>query len=92
MANPFFGDAEADMVQHMNEDHADALPLYCQQAQVVVPDRVALTMVGIDSEGFHVRVADKIVYIAFPHTVQTAQHVREVLVTMLKAARAGVQD
>jgi putative heme iron utilization protein len=91
LVNPFFGDTEADMVQHMNEDHADTLPLYCQQAQVFVPERAALTMVGIDSEGFHVRVADKIVYIAFPHTVHTAQHVREVLVTMLKAARAGVK-
>ncbi len=92
LANPFFGDSEADMVQHMNADHANALPLYCQQAKIVVADDAAITMVGIDSEGFHLRVGDKIVYIAFPQTVHSPQQVREVLVAMLKTARAGVTN
>jgi putative heme iron utilization protein len=91
LANPFFGDSEADMVQHMNEDHADALPLYCQLAQIPMPESATIMMVGVDSEGFHLRVNERLVYITFPHTVHTPQQVRETLVMMLKAARAGVK-
>ena len=90
-ANPFWGDAEADMVKHMNEDHADALPLYCQQALISAPADAELTMVGIDSDGFHLRLGGKIVYIAFPQPVQSPQQVRATLVSMLRAARAGVK-
>lgn len=90
LANPFFGVVEADMVKHMNEDHADALPLYCQQAHIKRPDQANLTMIGIDSEGFHLRINDKIVYIAFPQAVANPQQVRASLVLMLKTARAGV--
>lgn len=92
ISNPFFGDAEADMVNHMSEDHANALPLYCQQAQVNVPENAVLSMVGIDSEGFHLRVNDKIVYIAFPQNLSSPLQVREALVAMLKTARAGVKN
>jgi putative heme iron utilization protein len=92
ISNPFFGDVEADMVNHMNEDHANALPLYCQQAQIDVPENAVLAMVGIDSEGFHLRVNDKVVYIAFPQTLSSPLQVREALVAMLKTARAGVKN
>ncbi len=92
ISNPFFGDAEADMVNHMNEDHANALPLYCLQAQIHVPESTVLSMVGIDSEGFHLRVNDKVVYIAFPQVLSSPLQVREALVAMLKIARAGVKN
>ena len=92
ISNPFFGDAEADMVNHMNEDHANALPLYCLQAQIHVPENAFLSMVGIDSEGFHLRVNDKVVYIAFPQPLNSPLQVREALVAMLKTARAGVKN
>lgn len=92
ISNPFFGDAEADMVNHMNEDHTNALPLYCKQAQIDLPENAALTMVGIDSEGFHLRVNDKVVYIAFPQPLNSPLQVREALVAMLITARAGVKN
>lgn len=91
LVNPFFGALETDMVQHMNEDHADALPLYCHQAHIDVPKNTVLTMIGIDSEGFHLRIGDKIVYIAFPQPVDSPQQVRASLVSMLKDARAGAK-
>ena len=91
-SNPFFGDDEADMVNHMNEDHANALPLYCQQALIDVPENAVLSMVGIDSEGFHLRVNDKVVYIAFPQSLSSPLQVREALVAMLRIARAGVKN
>jgi hypothetical protein len=88
VANPFDGRVEADMVQHMNQDHADTFALYCQQANIVISERMQLLqMVGIDSTGFHLRVDEKIVYIAFPQPVIHPQQVREVLVAMLKSAR-----
>lgn len=87
-ANPFSAEQELDMVQHMNQDHADTFALYCQQANITVPNGAVLTMIGIDNTGFHLRVGAKIVYILFPYAVNTPLQVREVLVAMLKLARS----
>ncbi len=40
-ANPFTAEREAGIVGHMNDDHADALRHYCQQAGIVLPAEVA---------------------------------------------------
>lgn len=88
-ANPFDRPTESDMVQHMNDDHADALPLYCRQAGLVVPEGVAPVMTGIDTDGFHLRLGDRIVYIRFPRPVSTPLEVRQTLVALLKSARTG---
>ena len=88
LANPFTAEQEWDMVQHMNQDHTDTFALYCQQAQIALPTEATLSMVAIDSTGFHLRINDKIVYIEFPHTVNTPMQVRQTLVAMLKLARA----
>jgi putative heme iron utilization protein len=87
VANPFDGQVEADMIQHMNQDHADTFVLYCQQANIVVPEQSVMTMVGIDGTGFYLKIAAKVVYVAFTHRVNTPQQVREVLVAMVKSAR-----
>jgi putative heme iron utilization protein len=88
-ANPFDRATETDMVQHMNDDHADALPLYCRQAGVAVPEGAAPVMTGIDADGFHLRLSDRIVYIRFPRPVSTPLEVRQTLVALLKSARTG---
>ena len=75
------------MVQHMNQDHADTFALYCQQANIIVPNNTSITMTGIDATGFYLKVGEKIVYIAFAHSVTTAKQVREILVAMVKSAR-----
>lgn len=85
--NPFSAQVETDMVEHMNQDHADALPLYAKLANIVVADNVTISMTGIDSLGFHLRIGEKIVYITFPQAVTTPLQVRQTLVEMLKAAR-----
>jgi heme iron utilization protein len=87
VANPFDAHTEADMVQHMNQDHADTFALYCQQANIVVPNNTPITMTGIDATGFYLKVGEKIVYIAFEHSVTTPQQVRQTLVAMIKSAR-----
>ena len=59
----------------------------CQQANIVVSDNTPIMMTGIDATGFYLKVGEKIVYIAFVHSVTTAQQVREMLVAMVKSAR-----
>lgn len=87
LANPFSAELEADMVEHMNQDHADALPLYAKLANIVVADNVTIAMTGIDSLGFHVRIGEKIIYISFPQAVTSPLQVRQTLVELLKTAR-----
>jgi putative heme iron utilization protein len=87
VANPFDGQVELDMVQHMNQDHADTFALYCQQANIKVPNNTPITMTGIDGTGFYLKIDAKIAYIAFEHRVSTPQQVREMLVAMIKSAR-----
>lgn len=87
VANPFSAELEADMVEHMNQDHADALPLYAKLANIIIADNVTISMTGIDNLGFHLRIAEKIIYITFPQPVTTPLQVRQTLVDMLKIAR-----
>jgi heme iron utilization protein len=46
---------ETDMIDHMNQDHADSLIQYCQHFYQITPTRALL--IGIDSDGFDVEVA-----------------------------------
>lgn len=86
LANPFAGEREADIVAHMNEDHADALAHYCRQTGLEPGDR-PLAMAGIDAEGIHLRLGAGIVRIAFPEPVATPAQAREVLVALARAGR-----
>lgn len=88
--NPFAGEREAGIVGHMNEDHADALTHYCQQAGLPVPEGVSPVMTGIDAEGIHLRLGARIVRIPFETPVQTPLEAREALVVMAKAGRSLV--
>lgn len=85
LANPFDADAERGIVDHMNVDHADALHHYCAQADIAVPDGVTPELVGCDSEGINLRLAARVVRIAFPAPAQTLQGVRQTLVAMARA-------
>lgn len=87
--NPFAGGQEADIVSHMNEDHADALVLYCHQAGVALSDGVAPVMAGIDTEGIHLRLASRIHRIPFTRSVSTPLEARAALVDMARTARSG---
>lgn len=86
LANPFNAETETDIVEHMNQDHADALPLYAKLANIVA-NNVTISMTGIDSLGFHLRIGEKIIYISFPQAVNSPQQVRQTLVELLKIAR-----
>jgi putative heme iron utilization protein len=84
-------DAAAGIVEHMNQDHADALVEYARHFAGERADEA--TMVAVDRLGFKLRLRSgqrlSSVRIAFPREVTTAAQSREVLITMLKEARAG---
>lgn len=86
LANPFAGAAEAGIVEHMNQDHADALAHYCRQAGLA-PEGRALAMAGIDAEGIHLRLDARIVRLAFRAPVATPGQAREALVAMARMGR-----
>ena len=83
--NPLFGQSEAGIVQHMNEDHVDAMVKYCQTAGIELPDGVKPVMAGINAEGIHLRIDRKIVFIRFPEELAQPSDARQQLVAMARA-------
>ncbi|SDF31350.1 HugZ family protein [Phytopseudomonas seleniipraecipitans] len=82
-ANPFAGDTELRMLEHMNSDHADAIAHYV--ALSGLPLTEPAQMVGIDREGFHLRIGQSLHWLAFPISCNTAGEVREALVRLARA-------
>ena len=84
LANPFAGDSEADMLAHMNRDHAAAIAHYVELAGL--PGHAPAEMVGIDSEGFHLRIGQGLHWLAFPTSCNSPLEVRQALVMLARAA------
>lgn len=83
LANPFAGQVEASMVEHMNNDHANAIAHYV--ALTNLPRTAPAQLVGIDSEGMHLRIGQGIHWLAFPSVCNTSIQVREALVLLARA-------
>lgn len=83
-ANPFAGveGGEGSMLEHMNDDHAAAIAHYVEQAGL--SGTVEAQMVGIDAEGFHLRIGQAIHWLPFPSACSTAMEVRQALVAMAR--------
>ncbi|TBU82841.1 heme iron utilization protein [Pseudomonas daroniae] len=81
--NTFAGDSERRMLEHMNSDHTDAIAHYV--ALCGLPATEPAQMVGIDSEGFHLRIGQSLYWLAFPISCNTAGEVREALVRLARA-------
>jgi putative heme iron utilization protein len=83
-------DVAAGILEHMNRDHPDALVTLARVLGGTPADEAA--MVGVDRLGFKLRIAHggrvHSTRIAFPREVTTAQDSRQVLVEMLREARA----
>jgi heme oxygenase (biliverdin-IX-beta and delta-forming) len=84
-------DAAPGIVEHMNRDHADALLEYARHFARESADEA--TMVAVDRLGFKLRLRSgerlSSVRIAFPREVTSAAQSREMLIAMLREARAG---
>lgn len=88
---------EQSIIDHMNEDHADALgliaayeqrrrsePLDAQQTQ-----QTPWLMLGCDSQGFDLASGERALRVSFPSRVTTSDAVRKALVAAVQLARAS---
>ncbi len=77
---------EQKMIDHMNEDHIDALHDYCRVKNIDTNDSQP-TMVAIDYEGFDIEVNNICHRFEFMSPCTTAEDVRHALVELAKQAR-----
>jgi hypothetical protein len=77
---------ESDIVAHMNADHAAALRDYCRHARRT--HTAAVTMIGIDCDGFDVLADGEPLRYEFAEPVVDATAARAALVAMAHQARA----
>ena len=79
-----------DIIEHMNEDHADAMVLYCQTMSKAT-DTTAAVMTSIDRYGFemsaHTSAGPRPIRLAFKNQVSDAEEARKELVSLVKEAR-----
>ena len=80
-------EAEADIVAHMNEDHADAVELYATALGDAQPGPWRMT--GIDPEGCDIVLDGTARRIQFAGPVTTPAEARKELVRLAAEARAG---
>lgn len=84
LSNPFSFNEENSMTEHMNTDHQEAMKHYCLSNEIDYSEDRLPVMVGIDSEGFNLRVGDRIHRINFDEPVTTAVEVRKAMVAMAR--------
>jgi putative heme iron utilization protein len=75
-------DAETDILEHMNDDHADALVRYAARAGVT--DAGDVRMIGIDLDGLDLRVDGMVVRVPFDAPVTDAAGARRALVALAR--------
>jgi heme oxygenase (biliverdin-IX-beta and delta-forming) len=85
------GPSAADVIAHMNADHADAMVLYCK-AFSKATEIASASMTGVDRYGFDMSAmtlqGPRPVRLAFARPVGTREEVRAALISMLKEARS----
>lgn len=85
LANPFAGAAETSMIEHMNADHAQGIAHYVQLTGL--PQNEPAQLAGIDSEGMHLRIAQRLYWLAFSEPCNTPKQVREALTQLAHAQK-----
>jgi len=77
--------AEADIIAHMNADHAEAIQLYA--TRLLGHSGEGWTMTGVDPEGVDLRRAGEVARLAFEAPVDGPEAARAALVRLVKRAR-----
>jgi putative heme iron utilization protein len=84
--------ASADILAHMNADHADAVLAYAR-VLAGVGDASSATMTAVDRYGFELAVTTpegpRAVRLAFDVPVTTSDEVRRAMVALVKRARGA---
>ena len=87
-------DSAESILAHMNQDHADAVVLYCRGLAGV--DTQTATMTNIDRLGFQIRAEapgrPQHLRLGFPRQVRTADEARVALIELLRDARARLRS
>jgi putative heme iron utilization protein len=85
-AAPGLPEAEPGIVEHMNEDHFDAVQLYANKLLGLAG--MEWRMTGIDPEGIDLRMGCLVARLDFERPLVAANEAREVLVALVERARA----
>ena len=80
-------ESEDEIVDHMNEDHRDAVQLYAGKLLGLPAGDWKMT--GIDAEGIDLRWAGRVARLAFEMPISTAGEARKALITLVARARAA---
>jgi len=86
LQTPEWAPGENGIVEHMNEDHGDAMESMVRAILHEEPRDVA--MVRCDPEGFHLRSAGAVRWIPFAKACLTSQEVRMEMVRLTRESRA----
>ncbi|WP_137388407.1 HugZ family protein [Rhodoligotrophos defluvii] len=78
--------AEGRIVEHMNDDHADAVALYA--TKLLGAPAGAWRMSAVDPDGCDLVNGRDVLRLAFDEPARTAEEVRKALVALVKKARA----
>ena len=85
LANPLAA-SEVEILEHMNADHRPALEAYCRAFLGLEPE--AVTMSGIDAEGFDLLVDGVHARVTLDAPIATPEEARMALVALVRRARA----
>jgi len=80
-------ESEADIVEHMNQDHADAVQLYATRLLGLAGEGWIMT--GIDREGLDLRRGGEARRLTFDAPLGAAAEARQALVGLVQRARAA---
>ena len=81
-------DSEQRAIDHMNDDHQDAIANYAQH--FAKADSGGWVMTGIDVDGIDLAAGDESRRVFFPSPLRDAQEIRTILVEMAKEARTAL--
>ncbi|PYP84948.1 MAG: heme iron utilization protein [Blastocatellia bacterium AA13] len=84
--NPF-RETEGDIIEHMNNDHGEALLHYANVIKKVNVQDIAMT--GIDGDGFDMRGDGRKLRIDFESPISTVEEARAVLIRLARTQQAG---
>ncbi len=77
---------EADILAHMNADHPHTLLAYCRHVHGVEAN--AAQMIGIDPDGFDIRVNGRLLRFDFPTPITDAAEARAALEALARQCRS----
>ena len=80
-------DNEADILQHMNTDHAATLDLYAQR--LLGLEGTGWTMTGVDPEGADLRRGGAVARLSFTAPAASVGDFRQIFVALAQSARGG---